>query len=95
MREQSNPDLDYRVLITMYDQRNKISRMILEQMQNGTSEVLLKTVIQIDTKLRESPAFGEPITSYASKSRAAEQYRALAQELQRPEIDRLLQKRES
>jgi len=50
-------------------------------MQRELSQVLFKTIIQIDTKLRECPAWGKPITIYAPKSRAAQQYRALAQEL--------------
>ena len=93
VREQVNPGLDYRVLITMYDERNKISRLILEQMQNELSRVLFKTIIQIDTKLRECPAFGKPITSYAPKSRAAQQYRAFAQELRGQGIRHLPQPR--
>jgi chromosome partitioning protein len=95
IREQCNPDLDYRGLVTMYDQRNKISRMILEQIQNGKNNAFFRTVIQIDSKLKSSPAFGQPITTYASKSRGAEQYRALAQELSSPEMDALLHKRKS
>ena len=35
----------------------------------------------MDTKLRESPILGIPIMYYVSKSRSAEQYRALAKEL--------------
>jgi chromosome partitioning protein len=95
VREQCNPSLAYRALITMYDQRNKISRMILEQMQNGKSQLFFRTIIQIDTKLKESPAHGKPVTSYASKSRAAQQYRELAEELLGPEMSPLLHKRES
>lgn len=81
IRTQSNPDLIYRVLITMHDMRNKIHRMILDEMRQGLKSVLLDTVIQVDTKLRESPAFGKPITSYAPRSRASRQYRELAEEL--------------
>jgi chromosome partitioning protein len=95
MREQCNPDLEYRVLVTMYDMRNKISRMILDQMQHELDQILFETIIQIDTKLRESPAYGKPITSYAKKTRSAQQYRALAKELQKPEIARLLQRRQA
>ncbi len=95
LREQGNSNLDYRVLVTMYDMRNKISQMVLAQMQNGLSKVLFETIIQIDTKLRECPAFGKPITTYASRSRGAQQYRALAEELQSPKIEQLLQKHES
>jgi len=76
-----NPDLAYRVLVTLYDQRNKISRVILQQLQQGLNTMLLDTIIQIDTKLRESPAFGKPIEVYAPKSRGAEQYRTLTQEI--------------
>ena len=95
LREEVNPNLDYRVLVTMYDVRNRISRMTLAQMQNGLSKVLFETIIQIDTKLRECTAFGKPITSYASRSRGAQQYRALAQELLSPGINGLLQKQEA
>jgi len=81
VRERLNPSLTYRVLVTMYDRRNKICQVIFEQMRRGLSRVLLNTVIEVDTKLRESPAFGQPITRYAPSTRGAEQYRALAQEL--------------
>jgi len=81
VRQQCDHDLKHRLLVTMYDMRNKISRMILDQMQRGRGDELFKTIIQVDTKLRESPAYGRPITTYAPGSRAAQQYRALAEEL--------------
>lgn len=81
VREKTNPRLKYRVLVTMYDRRNKIYRIILNQMRRGLSKVLFETIIEVDTKLRESPVFGQPITLYAPKTRGAKQYRALAQEL--------------
>jgi chromosome partitioning protein len=81
VRDRTNPRLVYRVLVTMYDRRNRICQVILEQMQRGMSKVLFKTIIEVDTKLRESPAFGQPITLYAPKTRGAQQYRALAKEL--------------
>jgi chromosome partitioning protein len=81
LRQKTNPRLAYRVLVTMYDQRNKICRVILDQMQFGLNPFLLHTIIEVDNKLRESPAFGQPVTRYAPKARGAEQYRALAKEL--------------
>jgi chromosome partitioning protein len=81
VRQRTNPRLVYRVLVTMYDQRNKICRVILDQMQKGLSKVLFETVIEVDTKLKESPVFNQPITLYAPQTRGAEQYRALAKEL--------------
>ncbi len=81
VQQKTNPDLHYRVLVTMYDRRNKICRVILNQLQSEIKPVLFNTIIEVDTKLRESPAFNKPITTYAPKTRSAEQYRALAKEL--------------
>jgi chromosome partitioning protein len=80
-KEKTNPELRYRVLVTMYDRRNRICRVTFEHMQSKLNEIMFETIIEVDTKLRESPALGQPITSYASKTRGAEQYRALAKEL--------------
>jgi len=81
VRERTNPRLVYRLLVTMYDRRNRISQVILAQMQQGLKNVLLNTIIEVDTKLKESPVFGQPITLYAPDTRGAQQYRALVQEL--------------
>lgn len=81
VRERTNPRLVYRLLVTMYDRRNKISQVILAQMQQRLKNILLNTIIEVDTKLKESPAFGQPITVYAPGTRSVQQYRALVQEL--------------
>lgn len=81
MRRKTNPRLSYRVLVTMYDRRNKISQIILDQIQANFHSALFKTIIEIDTKLRESPTVGLPINLYAPSTRGAQQYRALAEEL--------------
>ncbi len=94
MVQKVNPNLEHRVLITLYDQRNRISRIMLEEIQNRFGDVLLKTIIQIDTKLREGPAVGQPITIYAPSTRGAEQYRALARELSSLDIFRSVREQE-
>ena len=81
VRTQTNPDLAYFILITMMDRRNRIHRTLSEQLRLTFKEGLLETVIEIDTKLRESNVAGLPITHYTPHSRSALQYRALAQEL--------------
>jgi cellulose biosynthesis protein BcsQ len=80
-RRKTNPRLSYRLLVTMYDMRNRVHPMILGYLRDRFSDALFETMIQVDTKLRESPAFARPITEYAPKTRAARQYRALAREL--------------
>jgi chromosome partitioning protein len=81
VRAEDNPSLAYRILVTMLDQRNRTHRNILAQLERTFGEGLFKTVIEIDTKLRESPILGIPITQYKSNSRGAQQYRSLAEEL--------------
>jgi len=88
IRQKTNPWLVYRVLVTMYDRRNKICRLILEQMRKSLNKVLFQTIIEVDTKLRESPVYGQPITLYAPDTRGAHQYRALAEELMNHERQR-------
>ncbi len=82
VRNQNNPNLIYRVLVTMFDRRNRTHRTLMEQLQATFGEFgLLDTIIEIDTKLRESPILGMPIMQYKTTTRSAGQYRALAQEL--------------
>jgi len=77
----TNPNLIYNILITMMDRRNRIHRTLSEQLRTTFGDGLLTTVIEVDTKLRESTVAGQPITHYYPKSRSADQYRALAEEI--------------
>jgi chromosome partitioning protein len=81
VRERFNPKLTVYLLPTLYDQRTRIGRGVLAQLRQNFPEQLLETVIGVDTRLREYAATSEPITLYAPNSRAAEQYRQLAQEM--------------
>jgi chromosome partitioning protein len=81
IRQESNPELAYRILITMLDRRNRTHRNIEEQLKNTFNKGLFETIIEVDTKLRESPIAGMPIMQYKSSSRGSQQYRVLAQEL--------------
>ncbi|MBN2043670.1 MAG: ParA family protein [Anaerolineales bacterium] len=82
VRSQNNPMMIYRILVTMYDSRIRAHRTLHEQLiTTFGKDGLLETIVEIDTKLRESPIIGIPIMHYVSKSRSALQYRALAEEL--------------
>ena len=80
-REMDNPSLSYRILVTMLDRRNRTHRNIHEQLRATFGSGVFNTVIELDTKLRESPIAGQPITHYKSAARGSTQYRVLAQEL--------------
>jgi chromosome partitioning protein len=81
IRDEDNPGLAYRILVTMLDRRNRTHRNIHEQLRSTFGEGVFNSVIEIDTKLRESPIVGLPITRYKPGARGSTQYRVLAQEL--------------
>jgi len=81
IREEDNPALAYRILVTMLDKRNRTHRNISEQLRTTFGQGVFNTIIEVDTKLRESPIAGMPITLYKPNARSSTQYRVLAQEL--------------
>jgi len=81
VRNQYNPQLTYRLLLTMVDRRNRTHRTMSEQLRTSFNSGVLQSVIEVDTKLRESPIAGVPIIQYAPKTRSSLQYRALTQEI--------------
>jgi chromosome partitioning protein len=74
------------VLVTMFDRRNRVSHMVQQQLEHSLRDALFQTVIEVDTKIRESPILGQPINLYAPLTRAANQYRLLAQELMNHQV---------
>lgn len=81
VRSANNPGLIYRILITMQDRRNRIHRDLTDQIQATFGDGVFKTIIETDTRLRESAVAGVPIIQYKAQSRSALQYSALAQEI--------------
>jgi len=81
VKKNIQPDIESRLLITMFDGRTRLSKLFLEQFRSKFSSSLFDTVIPLDTKVRESSLFGRPINLYANKARGAQEYRALATEL--------------
>lgn len=81
VRGRTNPRLAYRILVTMFDGRGLLHTRVLSQLQSVFPDALLQTMIGVDAKVRESQLAGRPITVHANSSRAALQYRQLAEEL--------------
>jgi len=81
VRKQFNTNLVFRLLITMYDKRNRIHKQVKKQLKSTFSDSTFHTIIGVDTKLRESSAAGLPINYYAGKSRGTKQYESLTQEI--------------
>jgi chromosome partitioning protein len=81
VRDRFNPRLTYRILLTMHDRRNRIHNQLSDQIRLTFNGGLFETVIDVDTKLRESAVVGLPITYYKTQTRSALQYDSVAQEL--------------
>jgi chromosome partitioning protein len=69
------------VLACRYDVRTRLSRLVLGELRRSLPGKVFTTVIRESVKLRECPAAGESILTYAPRSKATRDYRALAREL--------------
>jgi chromosome partitioning protein len=81
IQQKTNPKLDYRLVATLFDKRNAICRKVIEQLKINFQNRLYNSVINIDTRLRESAVVGETILQYAPKSRSSDNYRQLTREI--------------
>jgi chromosome partitioning protein len=81
VRQEHNPILSYRLLVTMFDRRGKLHTNLYDKLVVHYGDALFKTVIGFDSKLRASQIAGQPITVFAPRTRAARQYRKLAEEM--------------
>ena len=80
-RARYNPRLRLRLLVTMFDQRGHLHSQVLAELKQRYAGTLMETIIGFDGNLRKSQFAGEPVTHFAPASRAASQYRSLAEEL--------------
>lgn len=69
------------VLACRFDARTKLSRLVLAELRRALPGKVFDTVIRENVRMRECPASGQSILSFAPDSHAAEDYRALAKEL--------------
>jgi len=81
IREKGNSSLEYRVLITMLDLRNRVQRQVFDEFRKEFNGQLFKTPIDIDTKIRESQTLKVPIVHSFPSSRGAIQYQNLSNEI--------------
>ena len=81
VRSDHNHQLSYKLLITMFDRRGKLHTQLYERLEAHYAKAIFETVIGFDSKLRASQIAGQPITTFAPRTRAAGQYRDLAKEI--------------
>lgn len=82
VKDRLNPSLEMEgVVFTMYDARTNLSMEVVEEVKKDLGENIYKTIIPRNVRLGEAPSHGLPIIMYDSRSKGAESYRLLAEEV--------------
>lgn len=84
VRTYFNPKLAIEgLLLTMYDERTNLSKQVADEIRKSLKHILFETVVPRSVRLAEAPSFGKPIVLYDIKSKGAEAYLNLAEEIMR------------
>jgi len=84
VRKRLNPRLRLLgVVLTMYDGRNKLNRHVKREVWKCFPKLYFQTLIPRNIRLSEAPSYGKPALTHDVKSRGAEAYISLAQEVVR------------
>jgi len=82
VRSYLNPSLRVEgIVLTMYDERTNLSKQVANEIRNSLKEIVYEVIIPRTVKLAEAPSFGKPVLLYDIKSKGAQSYLSLAQEL--------------
>lgn len=82
IRRSLNPNLAIEgLLMTMYDERVKLSSAVAADLREFGGAMVFETVIPRNIRLAEAPSFGKPVGAFDPTSRGAEAYQKLAQEV--------------
>lgn len=82
IRAALNPDLSIDgVVLTMYDDRTNLAQQVTSELRRYFGEKLCKTTIPRNIRLAEAPSHGKAALTYDVRSRGAESYMQLAQEI--------------
>ena len=82
VRSQYNPLLAFEgLLMTMFDIRTNLSKQVVEEVKSNFGGLVYETIIPRSVRLAEAPSYGKPVIDYDSRSRSAEVYLRLAEEV--------------
>lgn len=77
-----NPELDVEgVVLTMFDARTNLSIQVVDEVKKHFRNKVYRTIIPRNVRLSEAPSYGLPIILYDGKSKGAECYMDLADEV--------------
>lgn len=68
-------------VVTMFDRRNKLSGLVLEDLKKNFPGRVFDTVIPRSVRLAEAPSFGRSILQYEPRGRGGKAYQDLVAEV--------------
>lgn len=81
VRDAGNPDLHVEgVVMTMSDQRNRLSQQVEADARENLGDLVYKTRIPRNVRVSEAPSYAMPVTAYDPSSKGAAAYQAMALE---------------
>lgn len=82
IKSRLNPSLQIEgFLLTMYDNRLRLSNQVYEEVKRHFGNMVFNTVIARNVRLSEAPSHGMSVLDYDPQSRGAQNYTNLAKEL--------------
>jgi chromosome partitioning protein len=69
------------IVMTMFDPRTRLSEQVVDEVRRFFGDLVYDNIIPRTVRLSEAPGFGQPITVYDPKSKGAQSYRDLAEEV--------------
>ncbi|MDE6357464.1 MAG: AAA family ATPase [Eubacteriales bacterium] len=82
VQKKLNPKLEIEgVVFTMFDARTNLSLQVVEEVKQHLGKNVYRSIIPRNVRLSESPSHGLPINLYDKKSKGAEAYMLLAEEV--------------
>ena len=82
VRRNLNPDLHVSTIVcVMYDARTKLADQVVSEVRDHFGDKVVGTVVPRSVRLSEAPSYGQPITTFDTRSRGALAYRDVAKEI--------------
>ncbi len=81
---QLNPGLEIDgILLSMYDRRLRLGKMIVEQIKSSVPDYVYETMIHRNSKITEAPSVGQPVIMYDAGCKGSDNFMSLAGEFLR------------
>jgi chromosome partitioning protein len=81
IKNKTNPFIESRVLITMFDKESTAAKMICAKLKQMYAATSYSTIIELDPRIREAQIMSMPVLQYNQTSKAGRQYFRLAEEI--------------